>query len=546
METLLLPTADNYEDAKARFTWEIPEKYNMGEDVCDRWAQKEPDRVALIHEREGHAPQQFTFGWLRAKSNQAANCFRRMGGRVGDRIAILLPQTPETAICHIAIYKMGAIAVPLFTLFGQEALEFRLQNSGARFLVTDLDGASKIAEIRDHLPELKAILIVGDSPDSVDAEERFEAALARESEEFSPVETKANDPALIIYTSGTTGKPKGALHAHRVLLGHMPGVEMSHGGTIDADSIFWTPADWAWIGGLLDVLMPALRNGVPVVAGRLAKFNATAAYELMSRHAVTNVFLPPTALKILRSGTDLTPRKRWPLKVRSIASGGESLGEEMLAWAQDALGVSINEFYGQTECNMVVSSCNSWFAPQAGSMGKSVLGHDVRIVNESGEVLPAGQVGLIGIRAPDPVMFLGYWGNEAATRERYAGAFLLTGDQGCMDDSGFLRFIGRDDDVITSAGYRIGPGPIEDCLLGHAAVSMAAVIGVPDVQRTEVVKAFIVLSDGNVPSEALTQELQAHVRVRLAAHEYPRLVEYVDHLPMTATGKIIRKALRSS
>jgi len=258
---------------------------------------------------------------------------------------------------------------------------------------------------------------------------------------------------------------------------------------------------------------------------------------------VRNVFLPPTALKMLRCERD--PRKRWPMRLRTVASGGESLGAELLAWGREALGVTINEFYGQTECNMVVSSCADWFEAQPGAIGRAVPGHDVRIVDESGRPVPTGQPGQIAVRAPDPVMFLGYWNNATATAEKFAGGFLLTGDLGCMDERGFIRFVGRNDDVITSAGYRIGPGPIEDCLLGHPAVSQVAVVGVPDAQRTEIVKAFIVLVDGVSGNPTLTRELQDHVRTRLAAHEYPRAIEYVDALPMTATGKVMRRDLRN-
>jgi acetyl-CoA synthetase len=373
--------------------------------------------------------------------------------------------------------------------------------------------------------------------------ESFDSALDAETDFYEPVVTRADDPATIIYTSGTTGKPKGALHAHRVLLGHLPGVEMSHGGSISQGDIFWTPADWAWIGGLLDVLLPALHHGCTVVSHRFEKFDAAAAFDLMSRHGVTHVFLPPTALKMLR--IEKAPRDRWNLNLRSIASGGESLGSELLTWCKDALGVTINEFYGQTECNMVVSSCSNWFAARTGAIGRAAPGHDVKVVDDHGAVVPIDEIGNIAIRSPDPVMFLGFWNNPTATAEKFAGDFLLTGDLGRMDADGFIHYVGRNDDVITSAGYRIGPGPIEDCLLGHPAVRLVAVVGVPDEARTEVVKAYVVLADGFSASDALTRELQDHVRVRLAAHEYPRLVEYRESLPMTSTGKLIRRELRN-
>ena len=538
----MLPTCNSHETARERFRWPIPEDYNIGVDVCDKWAAAAPGKVALIHECGDGRVERLTFEELRRLTNQAANCLRAHGVMRGDRVAILLAQSPQTAIMHIAAYKAGAIAVPLFTLFGPEALEFRLHDSAASLLVTDAEGAAKIAPLRGRLPKLSTVLVAGAQGQPPAGTAGFEAALAGQSTAFEAVPTKADDPAVIIYTSGTTGKPKGALHAHKVLLGHLPGVEMSHGGRIEPNDLFWTPADWAWIGGLLDVLLPALHHGVPVVAHRFPKFDAAAAFDLMSRHRVRNVFLPPTALKMLRMERE--PMKRWPLCLRSVASGGESLGAEMLAWGRQALGVSINEFYGQTECNMVVSSCGDWFDATPGAIGKAVPGHDVRIVDAQGREVPAGETGQIAIRAPDPVMFLGYWNNPQATAAKFAGGFLLTGDMGRVDAAGFIRFVGRDDDVITSAGYRIGPGPIEDCLLGHPAVRMAAVVGIPDETRTEIVKAFVVLADGVTPSPELTRQLQAHVRTRLAAHEYPRAIEYVNALPMTATGKIVRRELR--
>jgi acetyl-CoA synthetase len=534
---------NHYEKACSQFRWTVPDVYNIGADVCDKWATRDPDRLAIIYERRDGAVERYSFEDLYRLSNKAANCLRSRGVRRGDRVAILLPQAPETAVMHIATYKAGAVAVPLFVLFGEEALEFRLRDSGARVLLTDAEGARKIAPIRARLPELSVLLIAGDAAEMPDGAERFGEALAAASDVFAVVETKASDPALIIYTSGTTGKPKGALHAHRVLLGHLPGVEMSHGGRVEPGDVFWTPADWAWIGGLLDVLLPALHHGVPVVAHRFPKFDAAAAFALMSRHQVSSVFLPPTALKMLRLEERLDGR--WPLRLRSVASGGESLGAELIGWGREVLGLTINEFYGQTECNMVVSSCADWFDGRPGAIGRAVPGHDVQIVDDAGRVVETGRPGNIAVRAPDPVMFLGYWNNPKATDEKFAGEFLLTGDSGIKDADGFIHFVGRSDDVITSAGYRIGPGPIEDCLLGHPSVRYVAVVGVPDEQRTEIVKAFVVLAGGVSASDELTKELQDHVRRRLSAHEYPRAVAYVDALPMTPTGKVIRAELRN-
>ena len=534
----MLPHLDSYEALCRQFRWQVPQIYNMGVDMCDKWAG-DSGRLALIHDKPDGGVERYTFADIRRLSNQAANLFAARDLQRGDRIGILLPQEPETAVSHMAAYKFGAVAVPLFTLFGTDALQFRLADAGVRLVVTDATGAAKIAQIRATLPALESVFCIDSQ---LPGTEHFGDALAGMSEHFEPVATHADDPALLIYTSGTTGPPKGALLPHRTLLGHLPGVEMSHNFLGLEGDLMWTPADWAWIGGLVDVLFAAWHHGIPVVARRFGKFEPELACELMARHRLRNVFLPPTALKMLRSLPDI--RGRWKLNLRSLASGGESLGAELLQWGRDTFGMTINEFYGQTECNMTVSSCERLFAARPGAIGKAAPGHRVEIVDEAGEIMPRGGEGNIAVLQPDPVMFLGYWNNEHATREKYVGDWLTTGDTGCMDADGYITFLGRNDDVITSAGYRIGPAPIEDCLLAHPAVRMAAVVGAPDPQRTQIVKAYIVLREGFAPADVLTRELQDHVRTRLAAHEYPRQVRYVDTLPLTTTGKIIRRELR--
>jgi len=541
---------DRYRQARDAFRWQVPARFNIGVDACDRWARGD-GRLALIFEAADGAVSRFSFDELRQQSNRLANGWRRAGLAVGDRVAILLPQAPETGIAHLAAYKSGAIAVPLFTLFGPEALQYRLADSGARMLVTDAGGLAKVLPLLGQLPALERIYCVAGPADAPGAAGPgaaataailpLESAMANEADDFEPVDTAAEDPAVIIYTSGTTGKPKGVLHAHRVLLGHLPGVEMSHGSFPQEGDLIWTPADWAWIGGLLDVLLPAWHHGVPVLARRFAKFDAEAGFDLMSRHRVTCTFLPPTALRMLRLVP--SPRSRWPLALRSVASGGEPLGKELLDWGRRELGLTLHEFYGQTECNMIVSACAPLFETAAGWIGKPALGHQVEIIGDDGRLLPPGELGHIAVRSPDPVMFLRYWNNPSATAEKFIGEHLVTGDSGVMDEDGFVRFVGRMDDVITSAGYRIGPGPIEDCLISHPAVKEAAVVGVPDPERTEIVKAFIVLRDGQQPSDDLVRSIQDHVRSRLSAYEYPRAVEFIDALPMTATGKVIRKDL---
>ncbi len=534
----MLPRASSYDELRSRFRWDIPEFYNIGVDVCDRWAALEPDRLALI-DVGADGDRYFNYGQLRDLSNQTANLLRAHSIAGGDRIAILLPQTPETAYTHIAAYKLGAIAIPLFTLFGAEALEHRLGNSGARAVITNREGAEKLAKLRERLPALGLVLdIDGGSQFGTD----FHAGRAAQSPVFQPVTTRADDPALIIYTSGTTGQPKGALHAHRVLLGHLPGVEMSHDLFPQADDRIWTPADWAWIGGLLDVLMPALHHGVPVVAKRFDKFTAEAAFELIRKYGIRNAFLPPTALKMMRAVAG--PGSGRQVEMRSVASGGETVGAELLAWGREVLGVTINEFYGQTECNMIVSSCAAIMDAVPGVMGRPVPGHEVSVIAPDGQPVPHRTPGMIAVKRPDPVMMLGYWADEEATRRKFLGDWLVTGDRGVREPDGRIRFIGRDDDVISSAGYRIGPGEIEDCLMRHPAVEMAAAVGKPDPLRGEIVKAYVVLKADFAPSEDLARELAEHVKARLAAHEYPREVEFLESLPLTTTGKIIRRELR--
>ena len=535
----MLKPGDSYEAVYNTFRWKIPEYYNMGVDVCDKHAHQRY-RLALIYENEAGRIEKYTFWQLKRLTNQFANTLQAFGFGIGDRLGILLPQCPETGISHIAAYKIGGIAIPLFTLFGPEALEYRLANSQAKGIVTDDANLHKVLQIREKLPHLERIFVVRGQKEEAVID--FWESIQKGACDFKPVKTKAQDPALLAYTSGTTGPPKGALHAHRMLLGHIPGVEFPHNFFPREDDLFWTPADWAWLGGLTDVLLPSWYHGTPVVAYRAKKFDPEHAFHIMAKHGVRNSFIPPTALKLMRQVKD--PRSRYPFQLRSVGSGGETLGKELLDWGQDALGLTINEFYGQTEFNLVVGNCSEIMAIRPGSMGKAIPGHVVEIVDDDGNVLPPGTTGNVGLRHPDPVMFLEYWKNPEATREKYAGDWYLTGDMGQKDEDGYFWFVGREDDLITSSGYRIGPGEIEDCLIKHAAVAMVAVVGSPDEVRTEIVKAFIVLTPGFNADKALENDIKNFVRSRLAAHEYPREIAFVETLPLTATGKIIRRELR--
>jgi acetyl-CoA synthetase len=540
MAEFVLPRIHNYDQLYREFRWQIPAHYNIGVDVCDRWAARDPSRLAILHAPRDGPPQELTYGWLRDTSNRLANVLRGHEIRRGDRVALLLPQSPEVAAIHIAIYKLAAIALPLATLFGVDALCYRLQNSGAKVLITNSGCLAKLSPLRDALPDLKLMLTVDAAADEA---ADFHAMLARASSDFTPELTSADDPAMMIYTSGTTGPPKGALHAHRVLLGHLPGIEMPHDFFPQPGDRFWTPADWAWAGGLLDCLLPSLHYGVPVVAHRFEKFDPEEAYGVMARHGVRNAFIPPTALRMLRSAPH--PQGRYDLNLRTVGSGGEALGAETLEWGKSALGLTVNEFYGQTECNLVLSSCAMLGVSRAGAIGKPVPGHEVAIIRPDGSRAEIGKLGQIAVKRPNPVMFLEYWGRPDATREKFIGDWMTTGDQGLQDEDGFVHFVGRDDDVITSSGYRIGPGEIEDCLIRHPAVALVAAVGKPDPVRTEIVKAFIVLKAGFTASDALAAEIQDFVRTKLSAHEYPREVAFIDAMPMTTTGKVIRRMLRA-
>ncbi|MEW2917743.1 AMP-binding protein [Ruegeria sp. ANG10] len=485
--------------------WDIPDQLNMA-----RQCLAHPrDGVAIIDLTDGDR-EVVTFGQLTRMTDGIAHDLQQQV-QPGDRVGVLLSQSPWCAAAHLAIWKLGAISVPLFKLFKRDALASRVGDAGAQWVLTDAEGVALLGDLAQ--PVLVDQIAPSDDP-------------------FPCANTGPEDPAVLIYTSGTTGTPKGALHGHRVLTGHLPGVSISHNHLRDSDCL-WTPADWAWIGGLFDVLMPGLALGIPVVAARLEKFTPAACADLIARGGVRNVFFPPTALRMLKAADQAIPG------LRSVASGGEPLGAEMLAWGQKAFGLTINEFYGQTECNMVVSSCAEDFPVQPGCIGRPVPGHEVAVIDEDGN--PTDEEGDVAIRCGSASMLLEYWNRPEATAEKFRGDWLITGDRGVWEGD-YLRFVGRDDDVITSAGYRIGPAEIEDCLLTHPAVATVGVVGKPDPLRTEIVKAYVVLKPGG---EASGWELQDWVKDRLAQYSYPREVAFLEELPMTVTGKVIRKELKA-
>ena len=519
-----------------QFQWNIPKHFNIAQVACDRHAKRCGSKVAIYYENKGGKASRYTFQELSRLSNQFANTLRHQGIGKGDRVGIILPQRPETVISHFGIYKLGAVALPLSVLFGPEAVSYRLNNSGTKVVITDTQHVDLLESIRDQLPHLETII-------DCDSANGFWKEIERASDSFEIADTLAEDPAYLVYTSGTTGPPKGALAPHRCLIGNLTGFEMSHNFFPQKDDLFWTPADWAWTGGLLDALIPSLYYGVPVLGYDGGKFEPEKACHLLEKYRVRNGFIPPTALKMLRQVENM--RNRFDINIRSIMSAGESLGTELYHWGKEEFGIEINEMWAQTEFNYIAGNCSEVMSVRPGSIGKSYPGHSVEAVDEDGNILEAGEIGELAADRNDPVMVSGYWNNKEATQEKYIGKWWGTGDTGYKDEDGYLWFVGRKDDVISSAGYRIGPGEIEDCLLKHPAIAQVAVIGIPDKLRGEAVKAYIVLKDGNQPSDKLTAEIQDSVRKRLAAYEYPRFIEYIDDLPLTTTGKVRRNELRA-
>ena len=532
-----LPT---YEQLYASFRWTIPARYNIAADVCDRHAA-DASKVALIGEGPDGKTWRMTFRDIQRKANQLANLFVSVGLVKGDRVMLLLGQNPWTAIAHIACWKAGLISVPVSALFAADAVAYRLNLVGARVLITDRANLpTAVRTMAMATQPVRLYLIDGRAPEAESLPEALEAA--RDS--FTNVDTAADDPAFLNFTSGTTGNPKGALQAHRSMLGHLPGAEFGLDFFPQPGDVMWSPADWAWLAGLMDVLMPAWYHGVPVLTFRAPRFDPEQAFAMIGRHRVRTTLLVPTMLRLMRQVPD--PVQRFGAKLRAIYSGGESVGKELLEWGSGVLRTPINEVFGQTECNLVLGSNASVMPIKPGSIGRTVPGHVAAIVNDAGEEQPPGTIGNIAFRGPDPVMMLEYWSNPEATRDKYADGWLITGDLGVRDDDGYFWFQGRADDVITSGGYRIGPSEIEDALVRHPAVVMAAAIGVPDPVRTESIKAFVVLKDGFCGSPQLVDEIRTFVRDHLAKHEVPRDVEFVAALPMTTTGKIIRRQLRDA
>jgi len=510
----------------------IPEYFNIAEACLMSHARDWPNAVAII-DFSGVA-RIWTYGQMAEAAEKLAGLWQDQGVQKGDRVAILLPQCAETLIAHFAAHLIGAVSLPLFVLFGPEALQYRLADSGARVVVTDLQQYPKICDIRNNLPELERVFLRdGHGDGASDFWESLEAPRAP----LEPMQTVAEDPAMMIYTSGTTGSPKGVLHAHRFLFGHLPCLELSFSDFPNAADVGWTPADWAWIGGLMDMALPCFYYRVPLVAKRFDRFTADEAFALIQDAKVTRAFLPPTALKMMRQ----TKVPKGACLV-SISSGGEPLSTDLISWAKTAMGAEVNELYGQTECNLSAGSARTCGVAQTGWIGQAFPGFDLRILDVDGHAVPCGEIGQICVHRDTPSMFLRYWNQPKATAERFVGEYLITGDLGLMDAQGYLKFMARDDDVITSSGYRIGPTEIEAKLANDPRVIMAAVVAVPDLTRGHIIGAYVTISEA--PQEGFEQELIANVARKLSPHMAPKWVRVLSEMPMTTTGKIRRVALR--
>ncbi|WP_233259686.1 acyl-CoA synthetase [Ramlibacter sp. WS9] len=564
---------DNYPRMHAGFRWQVPEYFNIAQVCCKHWAERADaiERTAIRAHGVKSGAEYLSYLELQMRADALSHVLAGLGVQRGDRVAVVMPQRFETAVAYMAIFQLGAVAMPLSMLFGPEALEYRLQDSEAGVAICDESSIANVQAVRAQCPALRILIGVGEA--AAQADLGYELELARQRTGFTPVQTKADEGAVLIYTSGTTGPPKGALIPHRALIGNLPGFVCSQNWfgfdgkkNKDTSAIFWSPADWAWTGGLMDALLPTLYFGRSIVAYN-GRFSPELAFTLMQEHGVTHTFLFPTALKAMMKAYP-EPEKQFTLKLQAMMSAGEAVGDAVFAYCREHLGVTVNEMFGQTEINYVVGNCSmngrtgggmGWPA-KPGSMGRGYPGHRVAVIDEEGNECAVGVPGDVAVNRfdvhgdPDPIFFLGYWKNDAATRNKYTGDWCRTGDLATRDEDGYLWYQGRADDVFKAAGYRIGPSEIENCLVKHPAVINAAVVPKPDKERGALVKAFVVLAPDFVAMRAsgvpgdfdaqLIAQLQAHVKGKLAPYEYPKEIEFIDALPMTTTGKVQRRVLR--
>jgi len=517
----------------------VPDNFNMGDAAVGRHARGEQrDRIALV-DTSGERDRNYTFAELDREAGRCASFLRQLGVGREQVVVCYAPQGFDAAIVHLAAYKLGSIIAPLSLLYGRDTLRHAIRDSGAKIVVSTRHAWDALDGLDAEL-DLAHLVIAGGARD---AEVDFARYAACEPL-TSPVDTRADDPALLLYTSGSTGMPKGILHAHRLLLGYLASVSLFYELQMrDPGQVLWTPSDWSWIAGIVNVQLTGWFFAQTVVAGQ-GRFTPQWAFEFMARHGVTHTFLTPTALK--RMAEIASPYSDWPgLRLRAIGTGGEPCPSAVLAWGKQALQVPINEFYGLTEVNHLVGNCQRLYPARPGSMGRAYPGHQMVVLDEQGAPVPAGQMGQIAAHRSDPTLFLGYWKQPERTAAMFLGDWVLTGDYGSVVADGYFWYHGRNDDLIKSAGYRIGPAEVEDTLVRHPAVAEAGVVGLPDQERGQVVTAFVRLAEGHVPSEQLADDLRQFVKSNLASYKFPRRIEFVDEFPLTNTGKISRKELRN-
>lgn len=532
---------EDYSTLYKNFKWDIPTAFNIGDAICDRHIANK-SRVAIIYEDDEGNEATHTFWELKQKSNQLANLLKDLGLQQKDRVGLLLAERPETIVSFVAVYKLGGIALSMSPLFGQDAVRYRLKDCDAKVLLLEA-GRNDIREIVEDLPSLHHVILIGGEPSR--RKELSFNDIHKSSTQIKYPQTRSEQPAQMFYTSGTTGPPKGALHAHRFILGHIPSFQLYFELAPHERDVFWTPADWGWIGALGDVVFPALYFGMPVLAYRRSgRFEPRRTLELMEAHRVSCAFIPPTALRMVRKMIDY-PMKDYDLSLRAISSAGESVGADLAKWGRKALGVPINEFYGATEANLIVVTCSKLMKIQPGAMGKPCPGQIVEILDETGNILPWGKIGEIAVKSPNPVLFLEYWNDPHATKQKFNGSWFMMGDLGYKDEAGYIWFKARSDDLIKQSGYRIGPSEVEAIINSHPMVLEAGVVPKPDPVRGHIIKAFVVLKSGFHPSDALEKEIMGRVKEKLATYAYPREVEFIEELPKTVTGKLMRYELRS-
>ena len=512
-----------YEEMCAAHRWEVPERYNIARDVCDK---HEPDRLAMVWEDWRGNERRVSFGELQELSNRFANVLEAVGVEREDRVATLLPSLPETAAVFLGTYKRAAILLSMSVLYGDEGIEHRLRDSGARLVVTDSANRHRIP---DGLVE--RVLVMGDD---------FEAAMEEASPDYETVDTSADDPAQLYYSSGTTGLAKGILHAHRYLLAHEE-FEFCH--DVRDGELFHGSGEWAWAAGICPLLGPWRYGAVALVQAREAGYDPEEHLRFLSKHGVENMFTTPTALRAMTGVEDAG--RRYPLdRLRITCSAGEPLNPEVIRWFRDQFGVTVLDYYGLTESYPLCGNFPT-VEVREGSMGRPVPGWEVEILDEDEQPLPPGERGEICLKArSNPHYPLGYWNRPEDTEEVFGGDWFHTKDAAMKDEDGYVWYAGRADDVIISAGYRIGPFEVESACVEHPAVKEAAAVAAPDERRGNIVKAFIVLTGSYEPSDELADEIKRHVRERHSAYAYPRVIEFVDDLPKTLTGKIRRVELR--